>query len=290
MSKTHPCCAFHPEVEAAYRCSVCSKTLCPQCVTQELNLFFCVGCKSYATRMESRPEVLSTRETVKQVSRELQGVGLAVINHIIIPVAVILMVGSFLFFLLDVRSVYFNESLAVRRVAFFFGAATVLIARYGRMYFARGRQLLYTLLLAIATSLVMLQFSRGVPDLIVNVLVLGSVWWMATQITDCLDMGEEAEEEKQHIYGVERLRREAVHRELKLHPGRQLGSEAHAKEAVDPSSAVARLAVIALLAFALGEPVILAGKPEADYITKDEFTEFKEDLRERFKSLSGELG
>jgi len=33
-----------------------------------------------------------------------------------------------------------------------------------------------------------------------------------------------------------------------------------------------------------------AGKPEAEYITKDEFTEFKESLRERFKSLSGELG
>ena len=32
------------------------------------------------------------------------------------------------------------------------------------------------------------------------------------------------------------------------------------------------------------------GKPEADYITKEEFTEFKESLRERFKSLSGELG
>jgi DNA-binding NarL/FixJ family response regulator len=32
------------------------------------------------------------------------------------------------------------------------------------------------------------------------------------------------------------------------------------------------------------------GKPGVDYITKDEFTEFKESLRERFKSLSGELG
>jgi len=32
------------------------------------------------------------------------------------------------------------------------------------------------------------------------------------------------------------------------------------------------------------------GKPEADYITKEEFTEFKESLMERFKSLSGELG
>ncbi len=34
----------------------------------------------------------------------------------------------------------------------------------------------------------------------------------------------------------------------------------------------------------------LAGKPESDYITKEEFTEFKESLMERFKSLSGELG
>ena len=34
----------------------------------------------------------------------------------------------------------------------------------------------------------------------------------------------------------------------------------------------------------------VAGKPEADYITKEEFTEFKESLMERFKSLSGELG
>ena len=33
-----------------------------------------------------------------------------------------------------------------------------------------------------------------------------------------------------------------------------------------------------------------AGKPGVDYITKDEFTEFKESLRERFKSFSGELG
>jgi len=34
----------------------------------------------------------------------------------------------------------------------------------------------------------------------------------------------------------------------------------------------------------------LADKPEADYITKDEFTEFKESLRERFKSFTSELG
>ena len=34
----------------------------------------------------------------------------------------------------------------------------------------------------------------------------------------------------------------------------------------------------------------LAGEPGADYITKEEFAEFKKSLGERFKSLSGELG
>ena len=32
------------------------------------------------------------------------------------------------------------------------------------------------------------------------------------------------------------------------------------------------------------------GQPGVEYITKEEFTEFKESLRERFRSLSGELG
>ena len=34
--------------------------------------------------------------------------------------------------------------------------------------------------------------------------------------------------------------------------------------------------------------IIPIGKPKADYITKDEFTEFKESLMERFKAFAGE--
>jgi len=34
----------------------------------------------------------------------------------------------------------------------------------------------------------------------------------------------------------------------------------------------------------------LTGKPAVEYVTKDEFTEFKESLRERFKAFAGELG
>ena len=37
-------------------------------------------------------------------------------------------------------------------------------------------------------------------------------------------------------------------------------------------------------------PIIPIGKPATEYITKEKFTEFKESLRERFKSLSDELG
>ena len=34
---------------------------------------------------------------------------------------------------------------------------------------------------------------------------------------------------------------------------------------------------------------VLAGKPTAEYITRDEFTEFKESLMQRLKSFIGEL-
>ncbi|MGB2907424.1 MAG: DUF4129 domain-containing protein [Candidatus Aminicenantaceae bacterium] len=191
---------------------------------------------------------------------------LPLITHIILPAAVIVMVGAFLFFLLDVRSVYFADSAAVRRVAFFFCAATVLISRYGRMYSGsvKGRQMLYTLALAFVTSLVMLRFSHGAPDFLVNILVVGAVWWLATRITDCLDMEEiEADQPKQHVFGIERLQREEVHRTLKLRGEQQMQSKAPPKKDEDPSLAVARLAVLALIAFALGEPVLLSGPPES---------------------------
>ena len=273
--KTPPTCSLHPGTEAHYECSDCQKLLCSQCIRQDMNLFFCRHCGGSATILETPSEPVSAKETAKQISREFQGLSLPLINHIILPAAVILMVGAFLFFLLDVRSVFFSESMAIRRVAFCFAAATVLIARYNKMYSAKERHWLYTLVLAFATSLVMLKFSRSPQDLIVNILVVAVVWWFATRITECLDIGEEVEREVLRIYGVERLDWERVHRKFGLSHlnGLPKGERAEAEEKKfekvrkklnrNPSSAVARLAVIGLAAFALGEPVLLSGPPEA---------------------------
>jgi hypothetical protein len=273
--KSPPTCSLHPGTEAHYECSDCQKLLCSQCIRQDMNLFFCRSCGGSATILETPSEPVSAKETAKQISREFQGLTLPLINHIILPAAVILMVGTFLFFLLDVRSVFFSESMAIRRVAFCFAAATVLIARYNKMYGAKERHWLYTFVLAFATSLVMLKFSRSPQDFIVNILVVAVVWWFATRITECLDIGEEVERKVMRIYGVERLDWERVHRKFGLGhlnglPKRE-PEEAEKKKSEkvrkhlnrNPSSEVARLAVIGLAAFALGEPVLLSGPSEA---------------------------
>lgn len=273
--KSPPTCSLHPGAEELYECSDCQKVQCSQCIRQDMMLFFCRDCGGSATILETPSEPVSAKESVKQISREFQGLALPLINHVILPAAVILMVGALLFFLLDVRSVFFSESMAIRRVALCFGAATVLIARYNKMYGAKERQWLYTLVLAFATSLVMLKFSRSPQDFIVNIFVVAAVWWFATRITECLDIGEEVEREELRIYGVERLDWERVHRKFGLSrlDGLSKREQAGAEEKKpgiarkhlnrNPSSAVARLAVIGLVAFALGEPVLLSGPPEA---------------------------
>ena len=108
-----------------------------------------------------------------------------------------------------------------------------------------------------------------------NILVVAVVWWFATRITECLDIGEEVEREVLRIYGVERLDWERVHRKFGLshvsglpkqepeEDEKKKSEKVRKKLDRNPSSAVARLAVIALAAFALGEPILLSGPPEA---------------------------
>ncbi len=267
-------CVNHPEVEAAYRCSQCCTLLCLSCVKQDKHLFFCRACGSHALLLETPSKPIGIEEAAAQVSEELRGLSLPVIDHIVLPAAVILMVSAFLFFLLDVRSVFFRESLAIRRVAFCFGAATVLIARYGRSYGEKGRQMLYTLALSFATVLVMMKYSHGLQDFLASVLVVAAVWWLATHITDCLDIGDDEEPEKQRVFGVERIAREEVIRKIRAKRGLPIpiasqnhkigmgrAEQRHLLEG--PASVVAKLAALALIAFALGEPALLSGEPEA---------------------------
>lgn len=159
MRIKNPTCDLHPEAEAVYECGNCHKALCSQCVKQDMFLTFCNRCEGSAFRLAKASASLSHEGTIPQIVREFKGLALPFISHVIFPAAIILMVGAFLFFLLDVRSVFFSDSVSIRRVAFCFGAATVLIARFGLIYGFKERQMFYTISLAIVTSLVMLRYS-----------------------------------------------------------------------------------------------------------------------------------
>jgi hypothetical protein len=222
-------------------------------------------------------EPVTLKETMTAASGMLKNLALTVSNHIIVPAAIILMVSAFLFYLLDVRSVYFGGTGSLKRIGFFFAAATVLIARYGKIYELRQRQAVYTGILAIATFLAMSRYSSAGLGVVINLVVVAAVWRFATGVTNKLDLVEEEQKKDEHrLYGVERLHHEEMERKYNVGPDRYAsekkeeekkkknikgiisGYDAHG----NPSASVARLAVLAVIAFAMGEPLILSGPPE----------------------------
>ena len=52
-------------------------------------------------------------------------------HHVVVPAAVIAMVASLLFYLVDVRSAFLGGGPQLKWIGFCFAAATVLIERYG---------------------------------------------------------------------------------------------------------------------------------------------------------------
>lgn len=144
-------------------------------------------------------------------------------EHVLVPAAMISLVAAFLFYLLEVRSVFAGYSSAFKQVGLCFAAATVLIERYGRVQEDEVVQGFYTQFLAGATFLFMGIRSGGLRSFLLNVLVVVLAWWFATRVTRALALNGE---------------------------GR------------DPARSVAGLAVLALFAFALGEPVLLGTAPE----------------------------
>jgi hypothetical protein len=273
-------CDAHNHLAAGYQCEQCLKLLCDQCVSQDAHLFFCNFCGGHARRIavvEAGPQ--SFKEAVAAAGPGiLRQLAAAVTSHFIIPAAIIIMVSAFLFYLLDVRSVFLVGAGSLKRVGFFFVAATVLIARYGKVHAIRKRQDIYTAILALATLRAMTIYSSGAASFLVNVVVIAAVWRFATGVTNSLNVEEEEiETGERKLYGVERLEHEAMERkyELKSNPfsfnfsfrkktpksalGRWLyDTDAHG----NPAKSVARLAVLAIIAFAAGEPFILAGPPE----------------------------
>jgi hypothetical protein len=58
-------CAAHPEREAAFRCSGCSRTLCPDCIEEGHRLLFCRHCRERAL-----PLVEGAAATTTELARE----------------------------------------------------------------------------------------------------------------------------------------------------------------------------------------------------------------------------
>lgn len=153
------------------------------------------------------------------------------IHHVVVPAAIIAMVASFLFYLVDVRSAFLGGGPALKWIGFCFAMATVLIERYGRSSDDMYLQGCYTWTLAGATILVMLiapwETQRRNPwEMLANLVIVAAVWHFATRVTRGLSPETE---------------RDVIPR--------------------NPAATVARLAAFALLVFAVGEPVLLAASP-----------------------------
>jgi hypothetical protein len=280
VSKEIQVCDVHRQVEAEFQCEKCLKHLCSQCINQDAHFFFCRYCGGSARRTGViNIESISVKETIVTASTLLKGLMVGITSHIIVPAAIIIMVGAFLFYLLEVRSVFLGGSTPLKQIGFCFAAAAVLIARYGKVYAIRQRQMIYTGLLAFATFLAMVRFAGGAANFLVNLLVVLAVWRFASSLTNSLNIEEEEKKTDEHrFYGVERITHEEVQRKFDLKPDRYApkpdkkeekkskkfsgiwgkGVDAHG----NPSAAVARLAAIAIFTFALGEPFLLAGPPE----------------------------
>lgn len=196
-------------------------------------------------------------------------------HHAVVPAAVIAMVASLLFYLVDVRSAFLGGGPALKWIGFCFAVATVLIERF-RYQGALGDadlQGCYTAALLGATVLVMLvapweEHSASAGERLANLLIIAAVWRFATGVTRGLS--PEADRPSRpglRHYGLERLRVEAWQRRREVEtglPGPLLSLRQEKPRPVppNPSAAVARLAGLALLAFALGEPVLLNAAPQ----------------------------
>ncbi|HEY4587916.1 MAG TPA: DUF4129 domain-containing protein, partial [Thermoanaerobaculia bacterium] len=122
----------------------------------------------------------------------------------------------------------------------------------------------YTAALGIATIMVMLaepweSRSVGFGEKLANLLIIAAIWRFATKVTQGLSPEEgRPAGTGLRLYGLERLRVEAWQREK----GTQPAKKAQPAPPPNPALSVARLAALALLGFALGEPVLLNAAPQ----------------------------
>jgi len=190
-------------------------------------------------------------------------------HHVVVPAAVIAMVASLLSYLVDVRSAFVGGGPQLKWIGLCFAVATVLIERYRRVSGDTDTQGCYTIALAVATiSVMMIEPWESRPisfgERLANLLIVAAVWRFATKLTQGLspEVGRPAGTGLR-LYGVERLKAEAWQRERAKETGAEPPKKQEKEEIPpNPAASVARLAALALAAFALGEPTLLDAAPQ----------------------------
>ncbi len=272
-------CARHDDAAAAFRCCECGSFLCIACAEQGSHLIVCRLCGERAVAVDELERPAPDRSTLTDRTPtrygnptldSLETPSLSLVNHLIVPAATIVMVAALLFFLLDLRSIFFGGTAALKWVGFWFVTATVLIARYGRASAGAERQGCYTLALAGATTVAMTVAPwesppDGLAGPLTNVVIILVVWRFASRLTASLSLEGLASEDgrpKARLYGTARLELEQWQRE-KHGPraNRKQQAKKSSRTFTDPGAAVARLAVGVLVLFALGEPFLLSAPP-----------------------------
>lgn len=280
-------CAVHADAMASFNCEGCGKDLCYSCVDEGKYLTRCRSCGEQAHRLEEvwnapqedAPTDLPMGDILYQGQpKGAQPAKMAddpltiIFNHVVVPGATIGMVASLLFFLLDVRSVFLPGSANLKWLGFWFVFATVLIARYGKAHGDAERVGCYSAGLTMATIAAILlgPWQRQDPSAlgaIVNGFILLVVWRFATAVTSGLALeGEERERVGRRLYGLERLAVQAWQRHRGAsRDGGKGGKDVglHLPTSRSPNRAVASMAAVVMVIFALGEPALLGGPPQA---------------------------
>ncbi len=222
-------CTLHPFTEATHYCTGCERPLCEECGT---NLSYCGACGAKVLMFgEEVPDHWVDTLFDKAVLGADDGDGgdpaAFVALHVIVPVAIIGMVYSFLYYLLLVRSMFFGGTGTLQWIGFLFVFATVLIVRYGTTRGDKGTQAAYSLVMLVATGMALMARSESSGTAISSMLLLGIVWLYATGVTYALSL--------------------------------EGGREKSTRGAVAP---VVALGVVAMMVFAVGEPFMLNASPE----------------------------
>ena len=212
-------------------------------------------------------------ERDEQARDELSRPDVTLIHHVVVPGATIAMVGSLLFFLLDVRAAFVGGSFSLKWMGLCFVVATVLIARYIRLVGRPDSATLYSSALAVVTFVAMAMSPWEPPQTqiwgpLFNGVVLYITWRFASRLMHDLSADlDETTRRRRRLFGLERQALETVRRQqaadVKASYRRPVYSNRD-RTTSDSEAAlrsIARLTWTGLVIFALGEPILRLAEP-----------------------------